>query len=97
MNLYFQVAVQNPVEAETTSPIIAYAQTDHITDISVMPVQQITSDELLYWPPDKRGCYYGNERQLQFFRYYTRRNCDVECETNVTLVTCGCVALYQPS
>lgn len=95
--LHLQVGVHNPVETEAASLTSVYAKTDHITEISVIPKQQITSDELQYWPPAKRGCYYSNERQLQFFQFYTRRNCDLECETNITLFFCGCVAFYQPS
>lgn len=92
----FMVAVHNPVEMVTTSPTAVYVKTDHYTEISVVPKQQVTSEELRYWPPDKRGCYYSNERQLQFFQYYTRTNCDMECEANMTLAACGCVALSQP-
>ncbi|XP_059082617.1 pickpocket protein 28-like isoform X1 [Tigriopus californicus] len=44
----------------------------------------------------KRQCYLQHEKDLRFFRHYTFLNCFMECVSNFTFRTCGCVAYYMP-
>lgn len=44
----------------------------------------------------RRNCYLQSERQLKFFKSYTKAQCDFECMTNYTLDTCGCVKFSMP-
>lgn len=46
--------------------------------------------------PERRDCFFEGERQLKFFRSYTKANCDWECMTNYTLDLCGCVKFSMP-
>lgn len=43
------------------------------------------------YPPAVRQCFFDGEKRLQFFKSYTRLNCELECLANNTLKTCGCV------
>ena len=65
--------------------------------VTIVPKKVRTSTDVGLWPPEKRGCYYYNERELLFFKIYTQVNCDIECESNYSLKVCGCVAYYHPS
>lgn len=56
-----------------------------------------TTQSLKSYPPARRQCYFPSERYLQYFKVYTQRNCELECVTNYTLKTCGCVYLHMPS
>jgi acid-sensing ion channel, other len=40
----------------------------------------------------ERSCYMDGERQLKFFKVYTKRNCEIECFSNSSLKACGCVS-----
>jgi amiloride-sensitive sodium channel len=53
-------------------------------------------DSLKRFAPDKRHCYFEGERQLKFFKSYTKHHCDLECVTNYTLDICGCVKFSMP-
>jgi amiloride-sensitive sodium channel len=53
-------------------------------------------DSLKRFAPDKRRCYFQGERQLKFFKSYTKHHCDLECVTNYTLSVCGCVKFSMP-
>jgi len=70
-----------------------------IAELSTFKVCQISAavktldDSLKAFPPEKRGCYFENERKLQFFKSYSKTNCDFECMRNFTLTKCGCVKL----
>lgn len=45
---------------------------------------------------DQRNCFFDNERQLKFFKIYSKSNCEVECLTNITYKECGCVLYWMP-
>jgi acid-sensing ion channel, other len=53
-------------------------------------------ENLRNFSPVNRGCYFQDERKLQFFSSYTRSNCMLECLTNLTLETCNCVTFLLP-
>lgn len=56
----------------------------------------ITSDALRDYNPNRRRCYFEKERYLRFFKTYSYMNCELECLTNHTLATCGCVKFSMP-
>jgi acid-sensing ion channel, other len=39
----------------------------------------------LGYAPDRRQCYFNDERNLKFFKVYTQSNCELECLANYTL------------
>lgn len=46
--------------------------------------------------PNQRGCYFSNEKELTLFKYYTEKNCLLECKMNCSIKLCGCVPFYLP-
>lgn len=44
-----------------------------------------------------RGCYFGNERKLKYFKTYTQRNCEMECVSDYIQRQCGCARFSMPS
>jgi amiloride-sensitive sodium channel len=52
--------------------------------------------EIRKYSPNVRDCYFQDERQLKFFKVYTKSQCDFECLTNYTLKWCGCVKFSMP-
>ncbi|XP_049879674.1 pickpocket protein 28-like [Pectinophora gossypiella] len=44
----------------------------------------------------KRLCWFSSEKTLAFFRTYTMRNCEMECEAKQMLELCECVLYYMP-
>lgn len=55
-----------------------------------------TSSRAQQYSPDVRRCYLNSERRLRFFKFYSQRNCEVECLSNYTLAQCGCVLFSVP-
>lgn len=64
--------------------------------VTVTPTVTITDERAALYPPEKRRCYYTNERYLRFFKIYNKINCEIECLTNYTLHLCGCVQFWMP-
>ncbi|XP_070071468.1 pickpocket protein 28 isoform X3 [Drosophila takahashii] len=44
----------------------------------------------------KRQCIFSDEQELLFYRYYTRRNCEAECDSSFFLRACNCIPYYLP-
>ena len=69
-------------------------------NIGVSPERIATKERLRWYPykPDTPGreCYFNNERELKYFKVYTKQNCELECLANYTLKNCGCVLGSMP-
>nr|XP_029720869.1 pickpocket protein 28-like [Aedes albopictus] len=64
--------------------------------VSVTPRMIITSESIQSYKPNRRQCFFNNERYLKFFKDYTQSNCELECLANFTLRRCGCVKFSMP-
>lgn len=64
--------------------------------ISIIPDMIKTEKSLKSYHPNKRQCFFDNERFLKFYTVYTQNNCELECIANVTLKKCGCVKFNMP-
>ncbi|XP_039286504.1 pickpocket protein 11-like [Nilaparvata lugens] len=91
----FLVAIHNPAETPTAYQTIASADKDMRTMLKITPKMVLTSDDLRSWLPEKRGCFYNHERKLRYFKFYTRNNCNSECEMNATLQKCNCLQPFH--
>lgn len=49
------------------------------TIIAIQPRVMSTSDNLIHYAPEKRQCYFREEKVLRFFKSYTQSNCKLEC------------------
>lgn len=73
-----------------------YAEFRKMKDI-ILTAKSYTADESMRkFTPRARGCYFEGEKQLKFFKTYTKSLCEFECMTNYTLRTCGCVKFSMP-
>lgn len=88
--------MHNPVEFPRVSKRFLRVKFEEKVHISVKPNLMTTSESLIKYAPDRRQCYFENERNLQFFKVYTKSNCEFECFVNLTLVSCGCVKFSMP-
>ncbi|XP_004533537.1 pickpocket protein 28 [Ceratitis capitata] len=79
----------------TTSNYILVPHGDEVM-VSVLPHYVISTDNLHDFSPEKRQCYFNDERYLRYFRSYSQSNCQVECLTNYTINKCGCAKFWMP-
>ncbi|CAG9859695.1 unnamed protein product [Phyllotreta striolata] len=69
---------------------------ERVVMVSVRPKVISTSEKVRQFDPDIRQCYFSTEKPLKYFKVYSPKNCKLECLTNYTLNTCGCVGYYMP-
>jgi acid-sensing ion channel, other len=66
-------------------------------DLEVLITPEIikTDPDLKNYEPKQRGCYFEGEKKLNFFKIYTRRNCEFECYAEHFLKKIGCVPFFM--
>ncbi|XP_062558313.1 pickpocket protein 28-like [Armigeres subalbatus] len=87
----FKVLLHTSAEYPQVSRKFVHVPMDQEVTIAVKPQMVTTTESLRSYTPERRQCFFNNERYLQFFKIYTQDNCELECLTNYTLQRCGCV------
>ncbi|XP_055840672.1 pickpocket protein 28-like [Episyrphus balteatus] len=93
----FKIILHTPGEEPNVSKKFVSIPYDQTAVITINPQIVSTSDGLEDYDPERRQCYYQNERYLRYFTVYTKVNCELECLANQTLAKCGCVKFAMPS
>ncbi|XP_030387047.1 pickpocket protein 28 [Scaptodrosophila lebanonensis] len=79
----------------TTGNYILVPNGDEVV-VSVLPNYVVSTDNLHEISPEKRQCFFDDERALRFFRSYSQNNCQTECLANFTVAKCGCAKFWMP-
>lgn len=66
------------------------------TRIIITPKISDASIRLRKIQQNVRQCIFANEGNLTYFRTYSRRNCEMECESHFIEEQCGCILYYMP-
>lgn len=93
----FKITLSMPGEAGQMSKHVYHLPLAESATISVKSQIITTSEGLRNYNPKQRQCFYNSERQLRFFRIYTQNNCEIECLSNFTKKSCGCVKFSMSS
>jgi len=95
--LLFQVYFHNPSDVPDYShSTVKLSQNTH-SQVQITTYLSLTDANIKNWSPEKRGCYYSNEKWLKYNTIYSYINCYVECQVNYTEVLCGCSPIYRIS
>lgn len=92
----FKVILHTPAEVPMASKHYFRVPLNQEVIVNVKPDIITTSSGLKDYHPNRRQCFFDNERNLKFFKIYTQSNCELECLTNYTLNVCGCVKFSMP-
>lgn len=92
MFAYIHLPNEMPTEYHKFIPI-AYGSK---TSIVLTGKSYRTDENLRSYPPKVRNCYFDGERKLQFFKSYSKAQCQFECVANSTLKYCNCVPFWYP-
>lgn len=65
------------------------------SSVTITPDMLLLDNDLKTWPIRKRNCYLPGERNLTFFRIYTKANCEHECLSSAIEEQCGCLPFYM--
>lgn len=93
----FQIYFHNPADVPDYShSSIKISKSTH-SFIQIATHISLTDNRIKSWAPEKRGCYYSNEKWLKYTKIYSYINCYVECQVNNTETMCGCSPIFRIS
>lgn len=92
----YRVVFHLPNEVPTRIHPHTYHEIDHFKYMRISADIKKLDKSIYNFSLQQRGCYLRRERQLRFFKSYTKFNCENECMANFTLKQCGCVKYSMP-
>lgn len=92
----FKIISHSPFESLDLAKKIFFLAPGQAVYSTVSPHLVRTTKSAQQYRSDIRQCLLNSERNLRFYKYYTKRNCEVECLSNYTLAKCGCVHFSMP-
>lgn len=66
-------------------------------DFKINPKVTLTDDNLRVTDPIKRKCHFSNEVELDYFKYYSQFNCELECYAKESQSGCFCTEYWIPT
>ncbi|XP_035448299.2 pickpocket protein 28-like isoform X1 [Spodoptera frugiperda] len=92
----FKILLHNPTETPKIRNLGGIYGPGREARIAIWPRISDAQPSLRSIDIKKRLCLFSNEKELVFFRTYTLKNCEMECEAQAMLDVCKCVYYYMP-
>lgn len=92
----FKVYLHSPTEFPWNTKQYFRVNVDQSAILTVTPMMIRTSNQLRDYDAKRRECFFQHENPLNFFKLYTKENCELECLANYSLLLCGCVPYWMP-
>ncbi|CAH0713776.1 unnamed protein product, partial [Brenthis ino] len=91
-----KILLHNPTENPNIAKLGEVYGTGIEARVAIEPRILDAQPTLKYIDVNKRLCLFSSEKDLVFYRTYTLRNCEMECEARIMLDICKCVLYYMP-
>lgn len=91
----FRIFFHHPYELPTSrSPEFSTLEKKTIR-YWISPKITTIDESLVEMSPEDRNCFLPDEKPLNFFKVYTKVNCEHECMSSAMLKACGCVEFFM--
>ncbi|XP_062136872.1 pickpocket protein 28 [Drosophila sulfurigaster albostrigata] len=92
----FKVLLYNSIDQPRLKESGLPVMLGHETNFRLMPSSFEAMPNLRSIDRKKRQCIFTDEQELLFYRYYTRRNCEAECDAQYFYRRCDCIPYHLP-
>lgn len=92
----FKILLHSPVETPKIADYGFSIEPGLETRVSIAPRISDASDLIRRVPKKVRQCVFANEDNLTYFKTYSKKNCEMECESELTEKACQCVMYFMP-
>ncbi|XP_053949282.1 pickpocket protein 28 [Anastrepha ludens] len=92
----FKVLVHNPAELPKVTNYGFLVTAGREARVPIEPIYENAVPSIRSIHKDRRRCLFSDEGDLTYYRTYSRRNCEIECEAKILIDKCGCVLYYLP-
>lgn len=90
-----RIIVHNSDEFPRSGDQIFFVNYNEVIDAFASVEMSMIDDNLKKWKPEKRNCYLNGERNLKYFKKYTKNNCIDECRSEKMFKACDCVPFHM--
>ncbi|KAH8286472.1 hypothetical protein KR054_009810, partial [Drosophila jambulina] len=92
----FKVLLYNPIDQPRLKESGLPVMIGHQTSFRIIARSTEALPNIRNIHRSKRQCIFSDEQELLFYWYYTRRNCESECDSLFFLRLCNCIPYYLP-
>lgn len=92
----FKILLHSPVETPKIAEFGFSVEPGLESRVQITPRISDASDLIRRVPKKIRQCLFANEDNLTYFRTYSKKNCEMECESQLTEQACSCVMYFMP-
>lgn len=92
----FKVLLHTPTETPKISNYGFFVTPGQEVRTVIDPKINVASQFIRSVPVKQRQCYFASEGNLSYFRTYSKKNCEMECEAILISNHCGCILYYMP-
>lgn len=92
----FKILLHNPTETPQIKELGLILETGHESKFRISTDKIDASPEIRGIKPELRQCLFTQEGNLLYFRTYSKRNCEMECEAARYIEQCKCIMHYMP-
>lgn len=92
----FKILLHSPVEMPKIKDYGFSIEPGFETHASIAPQLNDASNLIRRVPIEIRQCIFEGENTLKFFKSYSKKNCEMECEADLVDEACGCVMHFMP-
>ncbi|KAM7347465.1 pickpocket 28 [Cochliomyia hominivorax] len=92
----FKILVHNPAELPKISNYGFLMTAGREARIPIEPIYQNAVPSIRSIRKAVRRCLFSDEGDLVYYRTYSRKNCELECEARILMQKCNCVLYYLP-
>ena len=89
----WRINIHNSDELPSSYDFQLFQGLRSLFNVFIIPELQLIDDDLKSWCPARRS-YLDGEKNLIFFKKYTKKNCEHECLSFEILEACKCVPFY---
>ncbi|XP_049878467.1 pickpocket protein 28-like [Pectinophora gossypiella] len=91
----FNVLLDSPTDHFYSSTLLRLPM-GRMTTVELSPITYKTDSTLRSLNPDRRQCFFQNERKLVYYEFYTDSNCKHDLLIREAVRTCNCVHFNWP-
>ncbi|XP_037911902.1 pickpocket protein 28-like [Hermetia illucens] len=92
----FKFLLHSPIETAEVGDNGFSLQVGHETRAVISPIVSEATDTIRDLSQRDRQCLFNSEIDLSYFKTYSQRNCELECEARQIAERCKCIMHYMP-
>ncbi|XP_013106042.1 pickpocket protein 28 [Stomoxys calcitrans] len=94
--LGFKVLVHNPADLPKITNYGFFMPAGREARVPIEPIYQNALPSIRNIKRSVRRCLFSDEGDLIYYRTYSRKNCELECEAMILMKKCSCILYYLP-